>query len=406
MTLLHSNQAFVVRAGEPGNGSQSLDLLFERMGLPRENPLGAILRPGQRVVVKPNLVFDRHYRGRNVGTLITSPLLIRAVCDRVFEAVGREGEIILGDAPIQTCDWDRLVTETGLVRWPLKYATRGYWLTLADFRKFSSTDPKRLRQSPVTRRGDPNGYRAVNLGSDSLHAGREHSGYEVTGDDPEARLSDHTASNHEYLISASVLSADALVSLPKLEAPRKSGPGCTLKNLLGISGSNGWLPRHAAGNKEETNGGQCREGSWRDNDNFWRTVVDLNRIAVYADKHGAMRSDPQRSILTVVDAMIDSESEGPMAPNPAHAGYLLGGLNPVAVEVAVTRLTEWPEEQLRHLRGVFGMDRFPLTAFPQGGVEVSSFPLPLPALSRFLRPLPGHAIPFRNSKPSSVEVTV
>lgn len=409
MTLLDSNKAFVVRACEPGDCRQSLDLLFERMGLPRENPLGAILRPGQRVVVKPNLVFHRRYRGRSLDSLITSPALIGAVCDRVFEAVGRQGEVILGDAALQSCDWDRLVTETGLVQWPGQYASQGYWLTLADFRKSASTDLKGR-----ARPGDPNGYRTVSLGLDSLHAGREWSRDHVTNYDPAATLSNHTAGTHEYLISASVLSADALISLPKLKTHRKSGVTCALKNLIGINGGNDWLPRQMAGNtgerwivsREETGakatvnaskagspltGDVRREGSWRGNDSLWRTIVDLNRIAVYADKRGVMRSNPQRSILTVVDAMIAREGEGPMVPSPVELGCLVGGFNPVAVEVAATRLAEWPEEQLRHLRGAFGLDRFPLTAFPLSGVDVSGFPLPLTELSPFLRPSPGYA---------------
>lgn len=450
MTLLDSNQAFVVRADEPGDCRQSLDLLFQRMGLPRENPLGAVLRPGQRVVVKPNLVFHRHYRGGSLDCLITSPALIRAVCDRVFEAVGRQGEVILGDAPLQSCDWNRLVTETGLIQWPGQYASQGYWLTLADFRKFASTDLKGLKHSPIARPGDPNGYRNVNLGANSLHAGRDWRRYRVTNYDPSEMLSHHNAGTHEYLISGSVLSADALISLPKLKTHRKSGLTCALKNLIGINGSKDWLPHHMAGgtgeggdeypgraawkklaswivSREETAGrlgakaalsatrrivfkagallsGDARcEGSWQGNDTLWRTIVDLNRIAVYADKHGVMRSDPQRSILTIVDALVAGEGEGPMAPDPVPMGCLVGGFNPVAVEVAATRLAEWPEGQLRHLRGAFGLERFPLTAFRQSGVEVSSFPRPLCELSRFLRPPPGYAGLFSTAKPRRQE---
>ena len=101
MNPLDSNQAFVVRASVPDDYRLALDTLFQRMGLPSENPLGAVLRRGQRVVVKPNLVFHRHYRGGGLEALITAPGLIRAVCDRVFEAIGREGELTLGDAPLQ-----------------------------------------------------------------------------------------------------------------------------------------------------------------------------------------------------------------------------------------------------------------------------------------------------------------
>ena len=443
MSILDSNKAFVVRAAEPGDYRQALDQLFARMDLPKVNPLGGILRRGQRVVIKPNLVFHRHYRGGSLDALITAPGLIRAVCDRVFEAVGREGEVTLGDAPLQSCDWDRLVAQTGLIDWPDEYARQGYWLTLADFRKFASTDLRGFKHSPVERPGDPAGYRAVNLGSDSLHAGRDWRRYRVTNYDPAAMTSHHNSATHEYLISGSVLAADALISLPKLKTHRKSGLTCAMKNLIGINGSKDWLPHHTAGgtaeggdefpgrpawkklaswivSKEETapglgskaalnaarkivyktgsvlTGDARWEGSWHGNDTLWRTIVDLNRIAYYGDKKGVLRDQPQRTILTIVDALIAGEGEGPMAPDPVELGCLVGGLNPVSVEVAATRLAGWPEARLRHIAGAFGLERFPLASFAQGDIAVDSFPRPLSELSRFLRPSPGYAELFKS----------
>ena len=444
MNPLDSNKAFVVRASVPDDYRLALDMLFQRMGLPSENPLGAVLRRGQRVVVKPNLVFHRHYRGGGLEALITAPGLIRAVCDRVFEAIGREGELTLGDAPLQSCDWDRLIGETGLNRWPDEYARQGYWLTLADFRKFASTDLKGLKHSPVERPGDPAGYCAVNLGADSLHFGQDWRRYRVTNYDPAAMTAHHNSASHEYLISGSVLAADALISLPKLKTHRKSGLTCAMKNLIGINGSKDWLPHHMAGgaaeggdefpgrpgwkkfaswivSREEAamgigakaalnaarkvvfktgavlSGDGRWEGSWHGNDTLWRTIVDLNRIAYYADRRGVLSDTPQRTILTVVDAMVAGEGEGPMAPDPVDLGCLVGGFNPVAVEVAATRLSQWPEAKLRHIAGAFGPTRFPLTGFPVGEVEVDSFPRPLAELSRFLRPSPGYAEMFKDA---------
>jgi hypothetical protein len=267
----------------------------------------------------------------------------------------------------------------------------------------------------------------------------------VTNYDPAAMTSHHNESTHEYLISGSVLSADALISLPKLKTHRKSGLTCALKNLIGINGSKDWLPHHTAGGtadggdeypggavwkklaswivaKEETaaglgtkaalnvtrklvyktgstlSGDARWEGSWQGNDTLWRTIVDLNRIAYYADNRGVLRNCPQRTILTVVDAMVAGEGEGPMAPDPVEMGCLVGGFNPVAVEVAATRLAGWPEARLRHLTGAFGLDCYPLTAFDMDRVEVESHPRPLTELVRFLRPSPGYAELFQDSE--------
>lgn len=445
MSVLESSRAFVVRAEDPGDYRLALDQLFARMGLPSHNPLGGILVRGQRVVVKPNLVFHRHYRGGGLEALITAPGLIRAVCDRVFEAIGREGELTLGDAPLQSCDWDSLITQTGLRYWPEEYAKRGYWLTLADFRKFASTDIKGLKHSPVTRPGDPAGYQAVDLGGASLHAGRDWSRYRVTNYDPAEMTSHHNGIRHEYLISGSVLAADALISLPKLKTHRKSGLTCAMKNLIGINGSKDWLPHHAAGGtaeggdefpgraswkklaswmvaKEESasglgtkvavnaarrlvyktgtllTGDPRSEGSWQGNDTLWRTIVDLNRIACYADRDGTLHAKPRRTILTIVDAMVAGEGEGPMAPDPVNLGCLVGGFGPVAVEVAAARLAHWPAEKLRHITGAFGLEQFPLTAYPMKSVVVDATPVPLSELAKFLRPSRGYVSLFRDAE--------
>jgi hypothetical protein len=235
-----------------------------------------------------------------------------------------------------------------------------------------------------------------------------------------------------------VLAADALISLPKLKTHRKSGLTSAMKNLIGINGSKDWLPHHTAGGtaeggdefpgkpgwkklaswivaKEEAapglgskaalnaarkvvykagsvlTGDPRWEGSWQGTDTLWRTIVDLNRIAYYADKQGVLRDRPQRTILTIVDAIVAGEGNGPMAPDPVDLGCLVAGLNPVAVEVAAARLAGWPAERLRHIAGAFGLERYPLTSFPMDSVRIDSFPRPLSELSRFLRPAPGYA---------------
>ncbi|MBK5291197.1 MAG: DUF362 domain-containing protein, partial [Acidobacteriia bacterium] len=97
----------------------------ERFGRADWNPLGSLLKGGQRVVVKPNLVFHKHYKGGSLHTVVTDPRLIRAVCDYVFQAIGEKGEIILGDAPLQSADWDALIEETGLELLPGFYRDFG-----------------------------------------------------------------------------------------------------------------------------------------------------------------------------------------------------------------------------------------------------------------------------------------
>src|SRR5690349_18276286 len=87
--------------------------LFHSMGLDeanygtkRWNPLGELLNRGDQVLVKPNLVYHQHYRDGKLHWVVTDPRLVRAVCDYACMAVGREGHVIVGDAPLQSADWE------------------------------------------------------------------------------------------------------------------------------------------------------------------------------------------------------------------------------------------------------------------------------------------------------------
>src|SRR5262245_20663138 len=65
-------------------------------GTSQWNPLGKVLSPGDRVVVKPNLV--NHQSERNdggVSPVITSGAVLRAVLDYVWIALKGRGEIII-----------------------------------------------------------------------------------------------------------------------------------------------------------------------------------------------------------------------------------------------------------------------------------------------------------------------
>ena len=58
------------------------------------------------------------------------------------------------------------------------------------------------------------------------------------------------------------------------------------------------------------------EGSWYGNDTLWRCIVDLNKVLFYSNKKGVMQKTRQRKYLTIVDAIIAGEKEGPLEPTP------------------------------------------------------------------------------------------
>jgi hypothetical protein len=80
------------------------------------------------------------------------------------------------------------------------------------------------------------------------------------------------------------------------------------------------------------------EGSWYGNDTIPRTIIDINKIIFYADKNGVLRDKIQRKMFILVDAIIAGEGEGPLKPSPKKCGLIVGGFNPVAVDLVCCRI--------------------------------------------------------------------
>jgi uncharacterized protein (DUF362 family) len=440
---------------------KAVDHLFEAMGLdvshartPKWNPLGEIIRPGERVTIKPNLVYHKHYSNGLLQGVIADPRVIRAVCDYALRAVGTKGQVVVGDAPLQSADWDRLIQDSGLGDLASYYRELGSRFEMRDFRTFGTANRQGLKVRPRKLPGDPLGYRTVSLGTSSLHYGRNWRAMRVTNYDPVAMKSHHNADVHEYLVAGSVLEADVVINIAKLKTHRKSGLTGPLKNFVGVNGCKDWLPHHTRGSVQDGGdeyatsatwkrlctwlveheeasasaaakvswnavrrtvwkGGRSivrdktSEGSWFGNDTLWRTILDLNRAVNYADRHGLMQPHAQRRVFTIVDALLAGEGEGPMAPSPAPLGVLLGGINPVAVEHAATSLGRWPIERLKHLARAFDSHEYALTDFPPEAVRVQAWEVTdgvlhetdFEPMGRFLRPSSGWCGAFSTDVP-------
>ena len=94
--------------------ARNLGMDSERYATPAWNPLGDIIRPGQRVVIKPNLVYHEHPEGGDYQAVVTHGSLVRCVLDYVALALEGRGEITVGDAPLQSANFDRIAERTAL----------------------------------------------------------------------------------------------------------------------------------------------------------------------------------------------------------------------------------------------------------------------------------------------------
>ena len=387
------------------------------------NPLGEVIEPGQKVLIKPNLVRHLHLGGGDYNAVVTHGSLVRCVLDYAALALKGKGEIIVGDAPIQSAEFNKILERTGLQEvcddvsktWQIP-------VRMEDFRLWSVQldDHHRITQANALK-GDPKGYVAVDLGKRSLLAslGSQSKKFRVTNYDCKEMSEHHNETKNEYLIPRTVLESDVVINLPKLKTHRKVGLTACLKNIVGINGHKDWLPHHHCGSVKEggdeylnpsilkrlqtTLGEQMNgeayssssaarrfigriltrlirhmapdpflEGSWHGNDTLWRTVLDLNRLLLYVDQNGMMTEAIQRKCFNIVDAIVAGEGEGPMEPDPRPLGLLVGGINPVAVDSVLATMIGFDYRKIPLIAKGFEIRDWPIVNLTPDKIKICS----------------------------------
>ncbi|MEO7962595.1 MAG: DUF362 domain-containing protein [Gemmatimonadaceae bacterium] len=376
----------------------------------------ALIPDGAKVVVKPNWVLHANRGSWGIDPLITHPYLIRAVVDELLAT--RAGEVTLGDAPIQECDFDALVRHGDLGEWGAATRARdARFRGPLDYRRTKSAEVDGIR---VASEGLVSLDRFVlfDLGSESLlEPISDGKRFRVTVYPPEQMARTHAPGRHQYLVARDVMEADVVVNMPKLKTHKKAGVTCALKNLIGINGNKEYLPHHRLGGSEA--GGDCYpgadkvkealefvfdranstqshtarrawylgkralervlhdrgdqlgvEGAWSGNDTIWRTCLDLNRILLYGRADGTMATTPQRRVVQVVDAIVAGQGDGPLRPEPLELGLLLAGGNAASVDHVSARLLGYDPTRIPIAHHAFTRFRWPLTDFDASDVRV------------------------------------
>jgi len=388
---------------------EELRALMACLGADVNRPLAGVVRPGDAVVIKPNLVLDRVSDPRSA---LTAGQVVEAVTDLVLEALDGNGQVIIADVPLQSADFEAVIELTGLDPVIARYEREGAPVRILDLRKERLRIVNGMYRGVQPLRGDPLGYTVVNLGEaselEALHSDRER--FAVGDYDQESTKRYHMSSNrNEYLIPKTILAADVLINLPKIKTHKKAGITCALKNLVGICGHKSYLPHYRVGMPEDhgdefavnhsikelqrdtidrlkssnalvyktarTVGrfilglAMAREpedlrkvmaGSWYGNDTLWRTILDLNKIARYADSAGQLHATPQRRYLCIADGIYSGEGDGPLRPSTRHDGILIAGANPVLVDLVVCLLMGIAPEAIRQVHHAFAVTRYPL----------------------------------------------
>ncbi|SPF43086.1 conserved hypothetical protein [Syntrophobacter sp. SbD1] len=395
----------------------------ENFGTPVWNPFKDFIQPGMTVFIKPNTVTHRHGKGSDIFSAIVHASVVRPVIDYVLIALKEEGKIIIGDSPLIMSEFDKAMATsqiTPLLEWYGNNTRVSFeCIDLRTVRAVRSYLYGRWARKPVNQ--DRLGYTPVNLGTQSCFEGIDPARLRIAIASHENMKKYHSAGNHRYLFPNSFLASDVVISLPKLKTHRRTAVTLALKNFMGIPSLKDSLPHFITGSPQE--GGDqyinpsfrkriitqlhdqiqsspympvkfvCAvakkalwnthkvfpfkdnvyEAMWHGNDTLWRTLMDLNRAALYAGKDGVMRETQQRSYFCIIDGITGGEKEGPLEPDPVSSGVLLAGFNPVAMDAVGATLMGFNYKKIPLIRKCFEASAgdYPLSAAGPEGIVIS-----------------------------------
>lgn len=405
-------------AAEPNEAYEAVRDVFiglgmdqDALGTPGWNPLGEVVRPGNRVLVKPNLVISEHPLGdRGMEASVAHGSVLRAVLDYVLIALEGEGSIIIGDSPIKEVDFDRVTRSCGLrevVDW---YRAAGHPVELRDLRDlvaFRNELGVVERTEPVV---NPVGSVPVDLGTASALEGINQDLVRSTAavyDDAAQQV--HGPGRHLYAVSKAVIEADAVISVCKLKTHIKTGVTGAVKNFVGSTNKKEWLPhfrhgtpkgggdrmsddsplkrrlqesvkefvwsnRYVGGKRLHTVAKRAwvhgvgstldrtvdeasmsydyGNGDWFGNDTAWRMSIDTCMAATYGRADGTLAGEPARRVFHVVDAIVAGDRNGPLKPEPLACGAVAASHDPIALDVACIHLMGYDPATVPHISGI------------------------------------------------------
>ena len=370
-------------------------------------PFGELINPGARVLIKPNFVLHHNQSDGGMDPMITHQSVVKAVAQAAL--LTEAAEVIVGDAPIQTCDFSELLEKTGLGAWSESLTKAdARFKGVKDFRRTTAQYVNGVRVAEENKLPEDH-FVLFDLGSESLlePITDDKDDFRVTCYDPRLMAKTHGKGRHRYLVARDVLEADVVINLPKLKTHKKAGITCALKNLIGINGNKEYLPHHRIGGADL--GGDCYpgnsrvkrmleyaadqqnltdsgtkgrvwggvatqlnrvlhlmgdnlgiEGSWSGNDTIWRTGLDLNRILIYGRPDGSMAQEARRRVVHLSDAIVAGQGDGPLSPQPLPLGLLFAGNNAPCVDWFGALLLGYDPQLLPIVREAFANFNWPI----------------------------------------------
>tara|TARA_Y100000114_G_C11758914_1_gene328420 strand:+ start:1250 stop:2716 length:1467 start_codon:yes stop_codon:yes gene_type:complete len=362
------------------------------------NPLGFLIKPGMKVIIKPNFVLSRHYEGKEYYSIVTHPSVLRAILDYCVIALEGQGSCWIADAPQYNCNFEELKEKTNIHK-VVEYVNSNTTadVQLVDLRDYWSAG-KHFPSLKQDLKGDPKGSQIVELNEISeLYDKCNHKKLYGAVYDRNETISNHNGKTHRYCVSKSILDADVVISVPKMKIHKKVGVTLNAKNLVGINTNKNYLvhytltPPSKGGDQYPDNllkphekflislerwmydhllapdirileyihrsiywlhnnttkklGFKVKEekrwqdaGNWYGNDSCWRMTVDLMKILFYSDVDGKITKQKQRKTFSFIDGVIGGDGRGPLDPDPVDSKMIIASECLLSCDIATSRL--------------------------------------------------------------------
>jgi uncharacterized protein (DUF362 family) len=377
-----------------------------------------VISPGETIAIKPNWVLPAHEKKKKEWIqVITHPDIISSVIIKSIKYLQNSGKIILVEGPELNADFTEILKHFPINYWHKLASEKGIAFEIIDLRDELYIQDGNVTTKKIALPGDPKGKVIVNLNGDLsefYQHKKSQKGYYGAGPDIGEANKSHDGIVNLYSVSRSVIEADVFINIPKLKTHKKAGITASLKNLVGINTYRNYLPHYSIGTtnvggdqfpgtgtktKIESriayfikrhflnntsisriispfitiakivfgdNDKTIRGGSWYGNDTLWRTILDLNKILFYAGTNGKMREFSKsdcKKYITVVDAIMSGEGDGPKRPDPYPLNYIFCGSNPVSVDAVCARFLGFDPLKIPSISKAFNIKKIPIVGF-------------------------------------------
>jgi len=315
----------------------------ERLSLgTSRNPLQSIIKPGDTVLIKPNLI-------DSIPGTYTRPEVVRPMID--MAVAGGAARIYIADAGINFIETEQVLDATHYVEMVRRLQKQYPAITI---------EVLNLNKLPR--------WRWVFLGEDSSFYNSGYRDDEIAFDygkpllnHPYYLTADRLGRNPRgkssgcYAISDDVLNADVVINMPKMKTHWTMLVTLSMKNLVGCTVASTYDHQAADGaNLARIPHCHVHDTNYFRNDIAARVLQDLHKIILYCDKNGRLKKRKQRKYLTVIDGIEAMErSQTPLYNSKGKRRMnhmVLAGQDPVSTDMVACRAMGYDYRQIPVLK--------------------------------------------------------